>query len=114
MENESTELGIYVDGDAAMVVGDEGEIDRLVAYLSGGSGLKGRALTKDALTAVAGLAGMASGVQAGSGRWVKLTPESAARLQQLAGTNLPRQGTLSGVLRTSGGRIDQHLRFVLP
>lgn len=114
MENESTELGIYVDGDAAMVVGGEGDIDRLIAHLSGGSGLKGRALPQNALSAVAGLAGMASRGQAGSGRWVKLTPESAARLQQLAGTNLPRQGTLSGVLRTSGGRIDQHLKFVLP
>jgi hypothetical protein len=114
MENESTELGIYVDGDAVMIVGNEGDIERLIAHLSGGSGLKGRALANDARTAVAGLAGMASPAQAGSGRWVRLTPDAAARLQQLAGPDWPGTGTMAGVLRASGGRIDQHTRFVPP
>ncbi|MCG2621275.1 hypothetical protein LVY72_05030 [Arthrobacter sp. I2-34] len=113
MDNESTELGIYVDGDVMMIVGHEDDIDHLIAQLSAGSGLKSRALTRDALAAVAGLAGMAPGTPAG-GRWVRLTPDAAARFGGVAGTDKPHHGVVAGILRGPKGRTGQELKFIMP
>ncbi|MFD1212091.1 hypothetical protein ACFQ36_08560 [Arthrobacter sp. GCM10027362] len=114
MENESTELGIYVEGDAAMIVGNDDDIELFMRHISDGSPVKAKAMTKDALTAVAGVSGLASQAQLASGKWVQLTTESATRLKQLAATNPSKDGIIAGVVRGPKGRIDQHLKLILP
>lgn len=48
-----------------------------------------------------------------SGRWVKLSKESAAALRTHGGTAAPGGG-IYGVVRTADGRVAQHLTFVDP
>ncbi|HSL57256.1 MAG TPA: hypothetical protein VK866_05390, partial [Acidimicrobiales bacterium] len=51
--------------------------------------------------------------QAVSGRWVKLSKESAAALRTHGGTAAPNGG-IYGVVRSADGRVAQHLTFVDP
>lgn len=114
MENDESELGIYFDGNAAMVVGDDADVEAFLRIISVGDQPRARALAKDALSAVAGAAGLASHLQQRGGRWVQLTAESSARLSALGVTNQAKGGVLAGVLRGPKGRIDQHLKFIIP
>ena len=114
MDNDEAELAIYVDADGAMVVGDDADVDALLQIISAGNHLKARTLAKDALSAVAAAAGVASHAQQAGGRWVQLTAESSARLNAMGISSQAKGGVLAGVLRGPKGRIDQHLKFVLP
>jgi hypothetical protein len=114
MDNDELELGIYVEGDAAMIVGDDDDIDLLVERITAGEKPRTKPMTKDGMNAVAGAAGIASQFQAANGKWVQLTAESTARLRELAATNQPRNGLMAGVVRGPKGRIDQHVKFLMP
>ena len=84
MDDDAAELAIYVQGNAAMVVGENADVERFLQQISGSEHPRARALAKDALTAVAGAAGFASQIQQISGRWLQLTAESSARLRRWA------------------------------
>jgi hypothetical protein len=115
MENDSAELGLYVEGEAALIVGDDADIDALIERIwADDARPKSVSMTKDALAAVSAATGFASQSQANGGKWVKLTEESAAKLRDLAVNNPPKNGVMAGVIRGPKGRINQHAKFVMP
>ncbi|CEA09687.1 hypothetical protein BN1051_03059 [Arthrobacter saudimassiliensis] len=60
---------------------------------------------------LAGLSGVAAVATASDPQWLRVTNESYARLQELAGFNVPKDGLIAGVVRGDKGRIDQFLKF---
>lgn len=96
MENDESELAIYVDANGAMVVGNDADVEALLRIICAGAQPKARTLAKDALSAAAGAAGLASHAQHAGGRWVQLTAESSARLTELGVTSQVKGGVLAG------------------
>lgn len=94
-----------------LLLGDDQRIDALLAEWGvDGSSRSGRVDSR-MLNTVSGVASTAAQLQESSGRWVKLTKESAASFRKLSKTNKPRNGVLSGVIRGDKGRVAQHAKF---
>jgi hypothetical protein len=101
-------------GDVWLISGDTAAIESFLAEASGSVVSAGGALSASAARRVSEACGIAAQVQENSGRWVRLTEESAARLRDLASTNRPKNGLMGGVIRSQKGRIDRHVRFIMP
>lgn len=109
-EHMDHEIDLVSDGDGVAVIGDEAAVERFLAA----EGLESRDLGLPRLTSALATGGaasqMTSVIAANSGRWVKLTPDSAKALH----TFEAMQGSSAGVSRavlTQEGKIKQILEF---
>ena len=105
MDGAGTTVAVYEAEDGILLLGKEADL----AVFDSVEGAVSRRLTTRHAARVAGHAGAAGGkLIAESGRWVKLTSESAAEVKAALGG--PGQLT-AGVLRGDKGRITRHVRF---
>lgn len=104
-EEEQTTRGtiaVVDDGDGVLLLGSEGQLSALDQYVD----LKPRRPSGFILSRAGNALGAVAGLQASSGRWLKLDGESAALLL--------KKGILNpgaGVVRGDKGRILKHLKF---
>lgn len=104
--SETSEVIIFEDGDGLLVFGSE----TALAAVESSTSAPTRMIEPSTLSA---LGRMVSGIgkwQETSGRWMKLTPESA-QLKKLAGAVEAKDGRLLGMVRGDKGQIVRHLRF---
>lgn len=105
------EIQLITDGDGLTVVGNEAAVERfLVAEGLSSKDSSPRELGHT-LGNVAGLAQAGAGIAAGSGRWVKLTKESARRVDTYGLRKSARTGLSTGVLKADGGQIKGFVEF---
>lgn len=109
----SNEIDVMSDGDGIAVFGATKDVDAfLMSY-----GLQGKDLKLDRLKGQA-FTGAAVGLQAGkalaenSGRWMKLTEESAAAMKVLPLVKNATTGNLHATLRATNGQFAKNLQFV--
>lgn len=109
----SSEIHLINDGDGVAVIGDSYAVERFLAS----EGLPSKALDKarfgSVLAAGAGTAQAGSTLVGQSGRWVKLTEQSAAAMKQaplMKGSNLE----VSRAVLTQNGKITGLLEIVKP
>ncbi|MEZ0163219.1 hypothetical protein AB2L27_00400 [Kineococcus sp. LSe6-4] len=111
----SEQIELIGDGDGLAVIGDAAAVDRFLTS----AGVPSRALRLDqklgpAVNAGSGLARAGSQIAGNSGRWVKLTEESARALK-LGGAMKGSSGGVSrAVATTKNGKITKILEFTGP
>lgn len=106
----TNDLVALSDDNGILLLGDPAEIDRSLAE----QGLVAKVISPRNV-AIAGAVAQGIGeVLASSGRYVKLTPESAAAVKAAGGFTETAAGGLSGVLRNADGTIVKHLAFQTP
>lgn len=108
MDNE---IQLISDGDGIAVIGDPTAVERFLVAEGLPSKDLGLPRLGSALTASAGVVQASSEIAASSGRWVKLTKESAQALEKYT----PMKGSMVGVSRavtTENGKIKGVLEFV--
>ena len=105
------EIELIQDDDGIAIIGDAGAIDRFLES----EGLPARDLDLPRLSTVlragSGAAQVGAGIAAQSGRWIKLTKESAEKFKDLD----PMKGSSDGVARavlTQNGKSKHILEFV--
>lgn len=110
MDNE---IQLISDGDGLAVIGDAGAVERLLLS----EGLSSRDLGLPRLGAVLGTG--AAAAQAGaeiaatSGRWVKLTKESAQLVNKYGLRKSSKTGLSTGVLKGNGGQVKGFVQFAM-
>lgn len=110
MIHDSQDIEIVFSEHGALVAGPDGAVAALLARLDlPATSVESAAQSaKDLFAGLTGVAGVASAFDP---RWMRMTSESYARLQELGGFEKDAQGLISGVLRGDKGRIDQFLKF---
>ncbi|MEU6059957.1 hypothetical protein [Streptomyces sp. NPDC047097] len=105
------EIQLIRDGDGLAVVGNPSTVERFLVS----EGLPSRGLGprrfRSALGNAAGAAQAGSDIAAGSGRWVKLTEESARRIDAYGLRKNATTGLSTGVLKGDKGRIKGFVEF---
>ncbi|SNR42762.1 hypothetical protein [Actinomadura mexicana] len=106
------EIQLISDGDGLAVIGDPTAVEQFLAYEglpSKDLGLRrlGSALNTGAVVAQAG-----SEIAANSGRWVKLTKESAQAINKYGLRESKKSGLSTGVLKGNKGQIKGFVEFV--
>lgn len=109
MDNE---VQLISDGDGLAVIGDAAEVDRFLAFEGLSSKDLGLQRLGPVLSVGAGAAQAGSEVAANSGRWVKLTKESAHLVEKYGLREGSRTGLSSGVVKGSKGQIKGFVEFV--
>jgi hypothetical protein len=108
------EIQLISDGDALAVIGDPVAVEGFLVA----EGLPSEDLGLPRLGAVlragAALAQAGSEIAANSGRWVKLTPESAQRVKKYGLRKSSETGLSTGVLKGDSGQIKGFVEFVGP
>ncbi|MFI8419460.1 hypothetical protein [Streptomyces sp. NPDC085479] len=106
------EIQLIRDGDGLAVIGDRAAVDRFLIS----EGLPSQALRprrfRSALGDAAGFAQAGSDFAANSGRWVKLTKESAQRVDKLGLRKSAKTGLSTGVLKGPKGQSKGFVEFV--
>ncbi|EYT83915.1 hypothetical protein CF54_04525 [Streptomyces sp. Tu 6176] len=106
------EIQLIRDGDDLAVVGDEATVERFLVS----EGLPSQALRarpfRSVLGNAAGVAQAGSDIAARSGRWVKLTKESAQRVDKLGLRKSAKTGLGTGVLKGPKGQSKGFVEFV--
>ncbi|MBD2763512.1 hypothetical protein IEE92_13340 [Kocuria sp. cx-116] len=110
MDTDEAAVGIYQHEDGILLVGTSADVQAL-AERFGASSQNTVKLTPDLLLATGAAFQGLSVAQAQSGRWMKLTAESAATLREAGITASTNNGLLAGVARGPAGSIVAHLRF---
>lgn len=110
MTQDSHDVDIVLSEHAALVAGPDGAVAALLARLelSATSVESAGQSAKDLFAGLVGVAGVASAFDP---KWMRMTSDSYARLQELGGFQMDAKGLVSGVLRGEKGRIDQFLKF---
>lgn len=106
------EVQLISDGDGLTVIGDQSAVDRFLAsegFPSKDLGLQRR---RPALGNAAGIAQAGSEISANSARWVKLTKESAQRVNKYGLRESSKTGLSTGVLKGNKGQIKGFVEFV--
>jgi hypothetical protein len=109
MDNE---IQLISDGDGLAVIGDPAAVERFLAS----EGLSSKDLGLPRLGAVlstgAAVAQAGSEIAANSGRWVKLTKESAQLASQYGLRKSSKTGLSTGVLKGNSGQVKGFVQFV--
>jgi rRNA processing protein Krr1/Pno1 len=108
------EIQLVSDGEGLAVIGDPADVERFLVsegLLSSSKDLELRRLGP-ALSAGAGLAQAGSEIAANSGRWVKLTEESARAVKKLGLRESSKTGLSTGVIKGDKGQIGAFVEFV--
>ncbi len=105
------EIQLIRDGDGLAVIGDQATVERFLMS----EGLPSQALRprpfRSALGNAAGFAQAGSDIAANSGRWVKLTKESARRMDKYGLRESAKTGFSTGVLKGDKGQIKGFVEF---
>jgi hypothetical protein len=106
------EIGLISDGDGLAVIGNPTVVERFL--VSEGLPSKDLGLQRlgSALSTGAGIAQAGSAVAANSGRWVKLTRESAQAIKKYGLRESSKTGLRTGVLKGSKGQVRGFVEFV--
>jgi len=111
----SDEIELISDGDGLAVIGDAAAVDRFLS--SAGVASKDLQLHQklgSALNAGSGVAQAGSQLAANSGRWVKLTEESAKALKLGQAMKGSSDGVSRAIATTSKDKVTKILEFVKP
>lgn len=104
---DDSDIAVIVDDRGILLLGDERQVEALVAA----EGLATRALNAKTM-ALAGRALQVGGeLTANYGRWVKLTPESAALVRRFGPSLSKGEKLMTGVVRAGKGQIAKFLKF---
>lgn len=109
------EIELISDGDGLAVIGDATTVERFLS--SAGVPSKDLELHQklgSALDAGSGVAQAGSQLAANSGRWVKLTEESAKALKLGQAMKGSTEGVSRAIATTKGGRVTKILEFAKP
>ncbi|MDT0481053.1 hypothetical protein [Streptomyces doebereineriae] len=105
------EIQLIRDGDGLAVIGNQATVERFLVS----EGLSSKDLEprrfRSALGNAAGAAQAGSDIAAGSGRWVKLTKESARRVDKYGLRESSPTGLSTGVLKGDSGQIKGFVEF---
>ncbi len=105
------EIQLISDGDGLAVIGDASAVERFLASERLTSTDLGLQRVTTTLAAAGGIAQAASEVSAQSGRWVKLTKESAAQIKKFGLMKNSKSGLRMGVVQGEGGQIKSIVQF---
>lgn len=111
----SNEIELFSDGDGVAIFGDPREVDLFLS--TAGVPSKEIALRPplgSALNASSSVAQAGSQIAANSGRWVKLTEESAKALKLGKAMKGSTDGVSRAIATTSKGKVTKILEFVKP
>jgi hypothetical protein len=105
------EIQLFRDGDGLAVIGDPAAVERFL--VSEGLPAKGSGTRRfgSVLGNAAGFAQAGSDITAGSGRWVKLSKESAQRIDKIGLRKSARTGLETGVLKGPKGQAKGFVEF---
>jgi hypothetical protein len=107
-----SEIQLISDGDSLAVIGDPTAVERFLASEGLPSKDFGSHRLGSALRTGAAVGQVGSGVAANSGRWVKLTQESAQLVQKHGLRESATTGLSTGVVKGSQGQIGGFVSFV--
>ena len=106
------EIQLISDGDGLAVIGDPAAVERFLVC----EGLSSKDLGLPRLGAVlstgAAAAQAGSEIAANSGRWVKLTKESAQLASKYGLRKSSKTGLSTGALKGNGGQVKGFVQFV--
>lgn len=105
------EVELISDGDGLVVIGESAAVDRFLAAEGLSSRDVGLPRLQTLLRAGGGAAQVGSNIAANSGRWVKLTKESAAAIKKYGLTESSKTKSLSSALRNEKGQIKGFVEF---
>ncbi|MEU5146758.1 hypothetical protein AB0G42_06080 [Streptomyces yangpuensis] len=106
------EIQLFRDGDGLAVIGDQAAVERFLVSAGLASKDLGSRRLGAALGNAAGIAQAGSDIAAGSGRWVKLTKESAQRIDKIGLRKSATTGLETGVLKGPKGQVKGFVEFV--
>ncbi|MGW2202962.1 hypothetical protein [Streptomyces sp. NPDC001774] len=104
-------LQLIRDGDGLTVIGDQSAVERFLVSEGLVSKDLGARRLRSAFGNAAGVAQAGSDIAAGSGRWVKLTKESARRIDKYGLRESSTTGLSTGVLKGDKGQIKGFVEF---
>lgn len=108
----SDEIELISDGDGLAVIGHQAAVERFLSAQQ----LESRAIDTRRLSAALGtgaaVAQSGAGISENYGRWVKLTKESAAAVQELGMSKSGKTGYATGALRDHKGQLQGFVEFV--
>ncbi|MCH1883961.1 hypothetical protein [Agrococcus sp. ARC_14] len=107
MSDDDLALAIIESDDGIMLLGDELALQSFEAK----TGVNAKKLTQQSLALAGKALGVMGAVQANSGRWVKLTKESAEFVKKHGEALSKADNLMTGVVRGEGGKILKHLKF---
>lgn len=108
MSQSGEDVTIFEATDGILLFGPDTALAIFDKEVAGGS----KKISQKDVARIAGHAGMAVGkLQADSGRWLKLTSESAEHLSKFRGTSIGKDKLLPGVLRGDKGKFVKQLKF---
>ena len=110
MGTDEAAVGVFQHGDGILLIGTSVDVQALAERFDASSKSTAK-LTPDLLLAAGAAFYGLSEAQAQSGRWMKLTAESATTLREAGITASTKDGLLAGVARGPAGSIVGHLRF---
>lgn len=108
MENE---IQLISDGDGLAVIGDAAAVERFLVSEGLPSKDLGLQRLRPALSVAAGAAQAGSEIAASSGRWVKLTKDSAQQIHKYGLMKGSTAGLSRGVVQGKGGQIKEIVEF---
>lgn len=111
----SNEIELFSDGDGVAIFGDPREVERFLST----AGLPSKEIALrpplgSALNASSSVVQAGSQIAANSGRWVKLTEESAKALKLGKAMKGSTDGVSRAIATTSKGKVTKILEFVKP
>jgi rRNA processing protein Krr1/Pno1 len=111
MDNE---IQLVSDGEGLAVIGDPADVERFLVSEGLLSSSKDLGLQRlgPVLSTGAGVAQAGSEIAANSGRWVKLTEESAQAIKKFGLRESSKTGLSTGVIKGSKGQIGAFVEFV--
>ncbi|MER7959144.1 hypothetical protein [Streptomyces sp. NPDC096030] len=104
-------LQLIRDRDGLTVIGDQAAVERFLVSEGLVSKNLGSRRLRSAFGNAAGVAQAGSDIAAGSGRWVKLTKESARRIDKYGLRESSTTGLSTGVLKGDKGQIKGFVEF---
>ncbi|MFE2523778.1 hypothetical protein ACFXEL_06065 [Streptomyces sp. NPDC059382] len=105
------EIQLFRDGDGLAVIGDQAAVERFLVSAGLASKDLGSRRLGPALGNAAGITQAGSDIAAGSGRWVKLTKESAQRIDKIGLRKSATTGLETGVLKGPKGQAKGFVEF---
>lgn len=105
------EIQLISDGDGLAVLGDATAVERFLVSEGLSSKALGLERLRPSLGTAAGVAQAGSEITANSGRWVKLTKESAEQVKKFGLMKSSKTGLDLGVVQGKGGQIKSVVQF---
>lgn len=108
------EIQLVSDGENLAIFGDASAVEGFLRSQELASSELNPRQVNSLLSGLADAAQAGSHYSANSGRWLKLTEESAQLRKLLPAVSNSKTGYISGTLRASNGQFAKHLQFINP